>query len=84
MCTISLSYDQSNALARHKLADLLRTGLFEVTYSVVSPTSLTSEPDAVAEQYEPTAEELEEHRQLRDAALALSRKNMSQIIARYL
>jgi hypothetical protein len=75
MCTISLSYNQSNALARHKLADLLRTGLFEVTYS---------EPDAVAEQYEPTEEELEEHRQLRDAALALSRKNMSQIIARYL
>lgn len=75
MCTISLSYNQSNALARHKLADLLRTGLFEVTYS---------EPDAVTEQYEPTEEELEEHRQLRDAALALSRKNMSQIIARYL
>ena len=75
MCTISLSYNQSNALARHKLADLLRTGLFEVTYS---------EPDAVAEQYEPTEEELEEHCQLRDAALALSRKNMSQIIARYL
>ena len=75
MCTISLSYNQSNALARHKLADLLRTGLFEVTYS---------EPDAVAEQYEPTEEELEEHRQLRDAALALSRKNMSQIIVRYL
>lgn len=75
MCTISLSYNQNNALARHKLADLLRTGLFEVTYS---------EPDAVAEQYEPTEEELEEHRQLRDAALALSRKNMSQIIARYL
>lgn len=75
MCTISLSYNQSNALARHKLADLLRTGLFEVTYS---------EPDAVAEQPEPTMEEIEEHRQLRDAALALSRKNMSQIIARYL
>lgn len=75
MCTISLSYNQSNALARHKLADLLRTGLFEVTYS---------EPDAFAEQPEPTMEEIEEHRQLRDAALALSRKNMSQIIARYL
>ena len=75
MCTISLSYNQSNALARHKLADLLRSGLFEVTYS---------EPDAVAEQYQPTAEEIEEHRQLRDAALALSRKNVSQIMARYL
>ena len=51
MCTISLSYDQSNALARHKLAELLRSGLFEVTYS---------EPDTVAEQYQPTAEEIEE------------------------
>ena len=75
MCTISLSYDQSNALARHKLTELLRSGLFEVTYS---------EPDTVAEQYQPTAEEIEEHRQLRDAALALSRKNMSEIMARYL
>lgn len=75
MCTISLSYNQNNALARHKLADLLRSGLFEVTYT---------DADAVAEQSEPTAVEIEEHRQLRDAALALSRKNMSQIIARYL
>ena len=75
MCTISLSYDRSNALARHKLAELLRSGLFEVTYS---------EPDTSAELPEPTAEEIEAHRELRDAAIALSRKNMSQIIARYL
>ncbi len=75
MCTISLSYNLSNALARHKLAELLRSGLFEVTYS---------EPAAVAEQFEPTVEEIEAHHELRDAALALSRKNMSQVIARYL
>ena len=75
MCTISLSYDQSNALARHKLAELLRSGLFEVTYS---------EPDSIAELPEPTAEEIEAHRELRDAALEHSRKTMSHIIARYL
>ena len=75
MCTVTLSYDQNNALARHKLAELLRSGLFEVTYS---------EPDTSAELPEPTAEEIEAHRELRDAAIALSRKNMSQIIARYL
>ncbi len=75
MCTISLSYDRSNALARHKLAELLQSGLFEVMYS---------EPDSIAELPEPTAEEIEAHRELRDAAIALSRKNMSHIIARYL
>lgn len=29
MCTITLSYDRNNALARRKLAALLKTGLFE-------------------------------------------------------
>ena len=28
MCTVTLSYDQNNALARRKLAILLATGLF--------------------------------------------------------
>lgn len=28
MCTITLSYDKNNALARRKLAALLKTGLF--------------------------------------------------------
>ena len=28
MCTVTLSYDQNNALARRKLAALLATGLF--------------------------------------------------------
>ena len=29
MCTVSLTYDQNNALARRKLAELLKTGLFK-------------------------------------------------------
>ena len=29
MCTITLSYDKNNALARYKLAELLKSGLFE-------------------------------------------------------
>ena len=33
---------------------------------------------------EPTSEEVEAHRQLRDAALEHSRKSMSHVIARYL
>ena len=33
MCTVSLTYDQSNALARRKLAELLKTGLFAKVYT---------------------------------------------------
>ena len=68
MCTITLEYNQSNALARRKLAALLATGLFvqkAVSYD------------------QPTAEELQAHRELRDAVLEHSRKTMSHIIARY-
>ena len=72
MCTVTLEYNQSNALARRKLAALLATGLF---------LKKDFQPD---EAYKPTPEEVEAHRQLRDAALELSRKNMSHIIARYL
>ena len=68
MCTITLEYNKSNALARRKLAALLATGLF---YQVRS-------------QEEPTPEEVEAHRELRDAVLEHSRKTMSHIIARYL
>ena len=68
MCTITLEYNQSNALARRKLAALLATGLFL----------------KVEETPEPTPEQVEAHRQLRDAALEHSRKSMSPIIARYL
>ena len=71
MCKVTLEYKQSNALARRKLAALLATGLF---------VKLSEEPE---EAYKPTPEEIEAHRQLREAALEHSRKNMSHIIARY-
>ena len=71
MCTVTLSYDQNNALARRKLAALLATGLF---------LKKDFQPD---DEYKPTPEAIEAHRKLRDAALELSRKNMSHIIARY-
>lgn len=69
MCTVTLEFDQSSALARRKLAALLATGLF----LKVGET-----------RHEPTPKEVEAHRQLRDAALEHSRKSMSPIIARYL
>lgn len=72
MCTITLEYNQSNALARRKLAALLATGLF---------LKKGFQPD---EFHEPTPEELKAHRELRDAALEHSRKTMSPIIVRYL
>ena len=34
MCTISLSYDQNNALAQRKLDELLRSGLFKLNETV--------------------------------------------------
>ena len=71
MCTVTLEYNKSNALARRKLAALLATGLF---------VKLGEEPDKTDK---PMSEELEAHRQLRDAVLEHSRKNMSHIIARY-
>ena len=69
MCTITLEYNQSNALARRKLAALLATGLFV--------------QKAVSND-QPTEEELQAHRELRDATLEHSRKSMASIIARYL
>ena len=69
MCTVTLEYNQSNALARRKLAALLATGLF-------------IQEEIKAD--EPTPEQLQAHRELRDAALEHSRKSMSPIIARYL
>ena len=74
MCTITLEYNQNNDLARRKLAALLATGLF---------VQKGIEPDEPA-PYEPSQEELEAHRELRDAVLEHSRKSMSHIIARYL
>ena len=37
----------------------------------------------ISVEYKPTQEELEAHRELRDAVLEHSRKSMSHIIARY-
>ena len=34
MCTISLTYDQDNALAQHMLSELLKSGLFKLTETV--------------------------------------------------
>jgi len=69
MCTVTLEFNQNNALARRKLAALLATGLF-----------LQKE----IKTDEPTSEQVQAHRELRDAALEHSRKSMAPIIARYL
>ena len=69
MCTVTLSYDQNNALARRKLAALLATGLFS---------------QQTVDDTEPTPESIEAHRQERNAFLEHSKKSMSHIIARYL
>ena len=71
MCTVTLEYNQSNALARRKLAALLATGLF---------LKKDFQPD---EAHKPTPEEVEAHRQWREALLEHSRKTMSHVIARY-
>jgi len=69
MCTVTLSYDQSNALARRKLAALLATGLF---------VRMTDEPQPSVTDSE------EEERKEVEAFLYASKNNMSHIIARYL
>ncbi len=68
MCTVTLEYNKSNALARRKLAALLATGLFLKVSEVAN---------------EPTPEEIEAHRELRDALLEHSRRKMSHVIAGY-
>jgi len=72
MCTVTLEYNQDNALARRKLAALLATGLFQqkdIQIEVSVP---------------PTSEEELMHRAEKQAFLAHSKKSMSRIIARYL
>ena len=71
MCTVTLEYNQNNALARRKLAALLATGLF---------LKKDFQPD---EAHTPTPEEVEAHSKLRNAVLEHSRKTMSHVIARY-
>ena len=68
MCTITLEYNSSNALARHKLSNLLATGLFR---KIVHDTK------------KPSVEEIEEHRELREVLLDNSKRNMSHFIARH-
>ena len=67
MCTITLSYDQNNALARRKLAALLDTGLFVKKEVEEAPLS---------------EEEVKSYRDEVDAFLFTSRRNMADIIAR--
>ena len=51
MCTIILSYDQNNALARKKLAELLKTGLFESKEaSSTTPVSASAAETAALRQ----------------------------------
>mgnify|MGYP006873029072 CR=1 FL=1 len=69
MCTVTLSYDQNNALARRKLAALLATGLFVRMANETQPA---------------INENKEEQRQEEEAFLFASKHNMSHIIARYL
>lgn len=67
MCTVTLSYDKNNALARRKLAALLATGLF---------IRMAEENQSLV------AENEEEHRKEVEAFLNASKHNMSQIVAR--
>lgn len=69
MCTITLEYNERNALARRKLAHLLATGLFR-------------QKDEKSNN--PTPEQIQTHRELRDAVLDNSKRSMSHFIARYL
>jgi hypothetical protein len=69
MCTVTLSYDQNNALARRKLATLLSSGLF-------TPT--------IVDDYEPSPKEIEAHKEMVEAFLYSSKNSMSHVIARYL
>lgn len=52
MCTITLSYDRNNALARRKLAALLKTGLFEQGKEVIETPSKAAVESHVAHKQE--------------------------------
>ena len=43
MCTLSITYDQNNALARRKLAELLKTGLFKA--AIIEPVDAAADGD---------------------------------------
>ena len=69
MCTITLEYNKSNALARRKLAALLATGLF-------IPKEIKSD--------EPTAEEVTAHRKEIDEFLYASKILAAKAFKRHL
>ena len=68
MCTVTLQYDQTSALARRKMAALLATGLFT---------------QVAVQSQEPTEEEIREERELTQAFMAQSKRTMSEFIAKY-
>ena len=72
MCTITLEYNQSNALARRKLAALLATGLF---------LKKDFQPD---DAYKPTPEEVEAHRKFNEEFLYASKINAAKAFAKHL
>jgi hypothetical protein len=70
MCTITLEYNQNNALARRKLAALLATGLF---------IQKETRPDN-----EPTPEEAEAHHKFTEEFLYASKVLSAKAFARHL
>ena len=69
MCTVTLEYNQSNALARRKLAALLATGLF---------LKVKETPQ------QPTPEEVEAHRKFMEEFLYASKIMSAKAFARHL
>ena len=72
MCTVTLEFKQSNALARRKFAALLATGLFQ---------QKDFQPD---EDQTPTPEEVEAHRKETEEFLYASKVLASKAFARHL
>lgn len=70
MCTITLEYNQNNALARRKLAALLATGLFV--------------PKETSPDIEPTPEEVEAHHKFIEDFLYASKVMSAKAFARHL
>ena len=71
MCTVTLSYDQNNALARRKLAALLATGLF---------LRMDSKLDTPATE----TEDIQEHRKEVEEFLYASKIMAAKAFARHL
>ena len=73
MCTITLEFNQSNPLARRKLAALLATGLFQ---------KKDFQPDEEYDTQEPTPEEMEAHHKFIEEFLYASKINAAKAFAR--